>query len=84
MTPINEIIKHYMEEMEDKEIYTASVPQISSDISNLVQAVHAKESISSAASVLCNYCQNDECEKCIVQNLVDDAVLEAENAGWSD
>lgn len=34
-----------------------------------------------AQKTLCEYCENDECEKCIVTNLLDDAYTEAEEAG---
>ena len=32
-----------------------------------------------SANTLCSYCENDECEKCIIMELVDNALLEAEN-----
>lgn len=29
-----------------------------------------------ARDKLCNFCENDECERCIVTNLIDDAYAE--------
>lgn len=37
-----------------------------------------------ARDTLCNYCEVDECEKCIVANLIDDAYSELENDEPSD
>lgn len=36
--------------------------------------------ICDARDVLCKFCELDECEKCIVQQLVDDAFAEAEES----
>lgn len=35
------------------------------------------EEIVAAGRTLCEYCENDECEKCIVTSLVNDATDEA-------
>lgn len=37
-----------------------------------------------ARDTLCNYCEADECEKCIVTNLIDDAYGELEDDEPSD
>lgn len=37
-----------------------------------------------ARDILCNYCEADECEKCIVTNLIDDAYSELEDDEPSD
>lgn len=37
-----------------------------------------------ASDTLCNYCEADECEKCIVTNLIDDAYSELEDDEPSD
>lgn len=37
-----------------------------------------------ARDTLCNYCETDECEKCIVTNLIDDAYSELEDDEPSD
>lgn len=37
-----------------------------------------------ARDTLCNYCEADECEKCIVANLIDDAYSELEDDEPSD
>lgn len=34
-----------------------------------------------ARDKLCAYCDSDECEKCQVTKLIDDACMEAEEAG---
>ena len=34
-----------------------------------------------ARDILCGYCEADECEKCIVTNLINDAYNEAEEKG---
>ena len=39
------------------------------------------EKIDHAGKVLCEFCQNDECEKCQVTRLLDDAYVEAVEAG---
>ena len=40
--------------------------------------------ITAAGRVLCNYCQNTECEKCQVTRLLDDAALDAVEDGVID
>lgn len=37
-----------------------------------------------ARDMLCGYCEADECEKCIVTNLIDDAYNELEDDESSD
>jgi hypothetical protein len=37
-----------------------------------------------ARDTLCGYCEADECEKCIVTNLIDDAYNELEDDESSD
>jgi hypothetical protein len=37
-----------------------------------------------ARDTLCNYCEADKCEKCIVTNLIDDAYSELEDDEPSD
>ena len=37
-----------------------------------------------ARSTLCDYCENDACENCIVTHLADDAYNEANEAGLID
>lgn len=37
-----------------------------------------------ARDTLCGYCEADECEKCIVTNLIDDAYSELEDDESSD
>lgn len=37
-----------------------------------------------ARDTLCDYCETDECEKCIVTNLIDDAYSELEDDEPSD
>ena len=39
------------------------------------------QAIIKAQNTLCNYCEADECEKCIVTRLVDDATSEAIESG---
>ena len=36
--------------------------------------------ICNARNTLCNFCENDACERCIVTQLVDDAYAEVEEA----
>ena len=40
--------------------------------------------ITAAGRVLCNYCQNTECENCQVTRLLDDAALDAVEDGVID
>lgn len=40
--------------------------------------------ISEAADVLCNFCENDECEKCQVTLLVEQAYTETDNSEISN
>lgn len=37
--------------------------------------------LTKAGSVLCDYCEAEECESCMVSRLMDDAYTEAANAG---
>lgn len=37
--------------------------------------------LTAAGRTLCEYCENDECECCHVTRLMDDAYVEAVNAG---
>ena len=40
--------------------------------------------IMDARRTLCDYCENDACENCIVTHLADDAYAEADEAGIID
>lgn len=40
--------------------------------------------LTEASSVLCGYCENDECERCIVTSLMDSAYIEFENEYEND
>lgn len=42
------------------------------------------DALCKARDTLCNYCEVDECEKCIVTNLIDDAYSELEDDEPSD
>lgn len=42
------------------------------------------DSITKSANVLCNYCENTDCEHCIVTSLCDDAYLDAVDLGVVD
>lgn len=39
------------------------------------------QELTKAGNVLCNWCENDECEKCQVQILLDEAYAEALEEG---
>ena len=38
-----------------------------------------RNELNAAAKVLCDFCENDECEKCQVTRLLDDAEAEYQN-----
>ena len=42
------------------------------------------EQIIEAGETLCGYCENDECDKCIITMLIDDATREAVDDGIID
>lgn len=39
------------------------------------------QELTKAGNILCNWCENDECEKCQVQILLDEAYTEALEEG---
>lgn len=39
------------------------------------------QEVTKAGNILCNWCENDECEKCQVQILLDEAYAEALEEG---
>ena len=81
-TPIQTIIECYLEQKEDQSVQP--IKTTSEEITKLIQAVETMDNIKQAANTLCKFCENDECEYCIVQKLADDATTEAIDAGWTE
>lgn len=81
-TSIQAIVDCFLEQKEG--CTTQSPEKTAKELGKLIQAVETMNNIRNTANILCDFCENNACENCIVQQLVDDATREAIHAGWKE